>query len=279
MQEKHEDKVCNTIIHFISKRKNLIIHKICYPDKEKKENTPTVDRIIKCAAVEIVLEHTLIESYPEQITDRKRVAKLLGPLRTEVAGQLPKPGHYELSIDVGAVTGAKNAERIQKALIKWIKKKGPLLYIGSPNVAPAHYIREKPDGVPFQVTLYRWPRRDGEFWISVNAPEDLEKHRRERIRKALEDKCPKLCKARGDKRISILLLESDDLYLSNCCDTADAVVDELKGRDDTPDEVYLVETEIEIKQSVVWVLKAGTNLFRDIENPGPYYLDPSEKPT
>ncbi len=207
MEKKHEKQVCDTIIHFIAKRKNLTVNKICYPDKEKRNSAPSVDRLIECPGLEIVLEHTLIESYSEQIADSKRVAKLLGPLRTKLAGRLPMPGHYKLSIEVGAVKGAKETEHIQNALINWIKEKAPLLRVGSPNVAPAHYIREKPRGIPFEVTLYRFARRDGEFCIMLDAPEDLRKKKRQRIRKALEEKCPKLCKARGDKRISILLLE------------------------------------------------------------------------
>ncbi len=279
MEKKHEKQVCDTIIHFIAKRKHLTVNKICYPDKEKRNSAPSVDRIIECPGLEIVLEHTLIESYPEQISDSKRVDKLLGPLRTKLTGQLPKPGHYELSIDVGAVKGAKDTKNIQTALIKWIKEKAPILRVGSPNVSPSHYIREEPLGVPFQVTLYRWPRRDGEFWISVNAPEDLKKQKRHRIRKALDDKCPKLYNTKGNVRISILLLESDDMFLANCCDTAKALANELKGRDDAPDEVYLVDTEIVMKEWVVWVLKEGTKLFQDIENPGPYYLGPTENLT
>lgn len=275
MKNKHEHRVCNTVAHFIAKRKNLFIIEICCPDQAKKNSKPSVDRLIKCSDTEIALEHTLVESYPQQIADNKRVANLLGPLRAELSGQLPTPGHYELCVDVGAVKGAKNSQAIQSALIKWIKAKAPFLRVGSPNLAPAHYVREKPPGVPFEVTLYRFARRDGEFWIALNAPEYLREQRRQRIRKALDDKCPKLCKARGNKRISILLLESDDIFLANCCDTSEALADELKGRNDAPDEVYLVETEIE-KQWVVWILKEATKLFRDIENPGPYYLEPGE---
>ncbi len=274
MGKKHEDQVCTALIDFIAKQKNLTIREICCPDKEKKNNLPSVDRLIKCPDVEIVLEHTLIESYPKQIADSKRVDNLLGPLRAKLAGELPKPGHYELSIDVGAVKGAKDTKIVQTALIKWIKEKAPLLQVGSPNVAPAHYIREKPPEVPFEVTLYRLSRSDGGFWISVNAPEDLKKSRRQRIRKAIEDKCPKLCKARGDKCISILLLESDDLFLGNCSETAQAIAKELCPRNDSPEEIYLVETEI--KPWVVWVLKEGKNLYRDIENPGPYRVYPDE---
>ena len=275
MDEKHEDEVCNTVVDFIVKRKNLTINRISCPDKEKKNNVPSVDRLIECRGVEIVLEHTLIESYPEQIADSKRVTKLLGPLRTELTGQFPSPGHYKLSIDVGAVKGAKDTEYIQNALIKWIKEKAPLLRVGSPNVAPNHYIREEPPEVPFEVTLYRFARRDGELRSMLDAPEDLREKRRERIRKALEEKCPKLHKARGDNRISVLLLEWDDIFLGDDLEIAHVVTGELAVRNDVPDEIYLVDTSI-ITQWAVLVVKDGTSLFRDIDDPEPYYLKPKD---
>jgi hypothetical protein len=270
MKERHEDKVCDTIVHFIAKRKNLIIDKICYPDKDKKDNTPSVDRLIKCLGVEILLEHTLIESYPEQIADSKRVANLLDPLRMKLAGQLPTPGHYELLIDVGAVKGAKDTESIQTALLKWITEKAPLLKVGSPNVVPAHYIREKPLGVPFEVTLYRFPRRDGELWITLLAPNNLQAKRKERISKAFEQKCHKLCKARDDNRISVLLLEYDDIFLGNDLVIAKAIIEVLPSRNDVPDEIYLVDTCI--TRWSVSVVKEGVSLFPNIQNLGPHYL-------
>ncbi len=277
MQKKHEHLLCDTVVHFIAKRKNLTITEICYPDKAKKNNEPSVDRLIKCSGIEIVLEHTLIESYPEQIADRKRVSNILGPLQTELAGQLPTPGHYNLLINVGVVKGVKNSRRIRSALTNWIKAKAPFLQVGSPNVAPCHYIREKPPGVPFEVTLYRFPGRDGELWTKLLASNDLDAKRKERIRKALDDKCPKLYDAKGNMRFSILLLESDDIFLANCCEIAKAVSEEFNDRDKAPDEVYLLETEV--KPWAVWVLKEEDRLFNDIENSGPYYLRPDEKDT
>ena len=274
MGNKHEDQVCNTVIGFIAKRKHLTISEICCPDKEKKKNVPSVDRLIKCLGAEIVLEHTLIESYPEQIADSKIVEKLLGPLKAQLVGELPKPGHYELSIDVGAVKGAKATKSIQKALFEWIKKKAPLLQVGSPNVAPAHYIREKLAGVPFEVGLYRFPRHDGRFWITLALRDDLREKRRQRICRALNDKCPKLFDAKGDKRTSILVLESNDICLGNSCEIARSVTEELKAHRDAPDEVYLVETEL--KRWTIWILKDATNSFQDMANPGPYYVKPGE---
>lgn len=92
-----------------------------------------------------------------------------------------------------------------------------------------------------------------------------------RIRSAPEDKCPKLQAAKGDDLTSVLVLESNDIALANSVDIAKAVVKELSERqDDIPDEVYLVETEIE--PWVVWVLKEGPHLFPDVAEAGPYYL-------
>ena len=145
-----------------------------------------------------------------------------------------------------------------------------MLRLGSPDVAPDHYKREKPDGVPFKVTLYRWSGNDGKFWITEDAPEDLAEKKRERIREALEEKCPKLWRARGNNRTSILVLELDDISLGNHVSVGQALSQEPVHRSDAPDEIYLVRTERD--EWVVWVLKEGVSLFRDVADPGPYYI-------
>ena len=186
---------------------------------------------------------------------------------------MPTPGHYKLVVAPGAVDGATDGETIQMKLEAWVRYKAPALQIGSPSTAPNHYVREIPPGVPFEVTLYRWPGLDGKFFISRFVPNELEKKRCKRIRSALEAKCPKLKEARGNHKSSILVLESNDISLGNHIDIADAVIKELsKRRDDIPDEVYLVETDIE--PWTVWVLKEGPKLFFDVPDAGPHYIEP-----
>lgn len=270
MNTKHEKVVCKTTADFIVRRKNLRIRKIDYPD-ENNRNTPAVDMLIECSDVEIVLEHTKIESYPEQIADNHRIRQLLEPIKTELEGQLPVPGHYELTIAIGAVKGAKQVKFIQKNIIDWIKEKAPLLKVGSPDVAPDHYIKERLTGVPFETTLYRWPGRDGKLFYSRFAPEDLEEMRKQRISKALKEKCPKLIKARESNRISVLLLESDDICLANPLLISKALAKEIGSRSDVPDEIYLIETAI--KPWLVSVMKEGTILFSYGNNLGPYSIE------
>jgi hypothetical protein len=270
MGENHEDQLCDTIVQFITQRKSVSICGIDCPDEEKDTNLPSVDRLIRCSGVEIVLEHTLVESYPEQIADVCRVKEIMGLVKSKVQGSLPVPGHYEVSLGAGAVKGAKNTKTIQEALVRWIKSKAPSLLIGSPDVAPHHYITERLTGIPFEITLYRWPRNDGKFRFTFFAPDDLEAKRIERISKALERKCPKLNKARGYSRVSILLLEADDISLGNHLLIGKALKSALLPRRDVPDDIYLVETEL--REWCVWILKEGDKSFENVEDPGPHYL-------
>ncbi len=258
------------MVGVIARRKSIVIEHIEYPD-ERESTEKAIDVLVKTSIGELVLEHTRIESYTKQIEDWCQVIRLLKPLEKMLANKLPKPGHYVLAVKVGATKGAKSTEIIQQALIKWIKKKAPFLQLGSPEVAPDHYVREQPEGVPFEVNLYRWPRNDGKFWIQEYAPDDLEDKRRKRISIALDDKCPKLWKAKGEKRTSILLLELNDLSLGSHLSVGEALNEELSVRNDPPDEIYFIRTELE--QWEVWVLKEGSCIFRDVVNPGPYYLD------
>ena len=106
----------------------------------------------------------------------------------------------------------------------------------------------KPTSFPYEITLHRWARsrftRDepGTVDVARIAPEDLGSAREERLRKALEDKCPKLERCRQEGARTVLALESGDLPLSNSVLIGEALARALHGREDAPDEVYLVET-------------------------------------
>lgn len=266
---EHEREVCDAVIRLMESRRGEPLFKVGVPEEEEHQRK-AVDLRVRGMSSEFVLEHTRVESLPRQIADDHRFQKLLGPLEASLTGRLPTPGHYVLVVASGAVEGAKDGERIRDALAAWVCKKAPALQVGSPSTAPNHYVREVPAGVPFEVTLYRWPGLQGKFMVARSVPNHLEDKRRVRIRRALEAKCPKLHTARGDGQTSVLVFESNDLALANHAVIAEIVVKELSRRDDIPDEVYLVETEI--KPRVVWVFKEGPHLFPDIPDAGPHYV-------
>jgi len=271
-QKMHQKEVCEAVIGLMEKRKNESIKKVSVPD-ENERNKKAVDLHLSGDNTEYHLEHTLIESFPEQITDGKRIMNLLAPLEKTLASRMP-PGHFGLAVSSGAVAGATDTKNIQSSLTKWILEKAPLL--SEQASAKKVYIRHReiPPNVPFEVELSCESRLDDGFYVCRFAPEELEVKRRERVHDALGNKCPKLKAAKVENGSrSVLVLESNDIALANHIAIANAFTDELNKRtDDIPDEAYLVETEIP-KRWVVWVLKEGDSRYPNILNVGPHYLD------
>lgn len=68
---------------------------------------------------------------------------------------------------------------------------------------------------------------------------DLEALRVERVARAFDGKCPKLMAWAKDGRTSVLILESDDIQLSNIWVTMAAVKAVLAKRGDQPDVIVL----------------------------------------
>lgn len=271
-QIDHQKVVCAKICDFISKRKDIFFLNFEIPD-ENERNKKAIDMLCYGKDTEIVIEHTRIESFSDQIVNGIRMVKLLKPLENLLTNKLPMPGHYELSMKSNEISGIRNENKIRLALIKWIKEKAPLLEIGSPTTAPRHFIREITHEIPFEVSLYRWPGLDGRFLFSQFIPDDLKERRKERLHKAIEEKCPKLsCAKQRDNVISVLVLESNDIALGNHVDIGFTVIEEIYLKEkDIPDEIYLIETEID--PWVIWILKEKSFLFPEVINCGPHYID------
>ncbi len=100
-------------------------------------------------------------------------------------------------------------------------------------------------GVPFDVSLHRFAELGplGRFSVAYLVGSNVEAARFERISKSCDDKFGKLaewkrtCGAR-----TVLVLEENDIQLTNHGLVADALSRAEKGRTDTPDEVYVVST-------------------------------------
>jgi hypothetical protein len=261
-----------TAMRFVEKRRNEVFSDVEMPDEMERERQ-AVDLAFQSTYGKFVMEHTQIESFPEQILDGIRLINILSPLEARLQNTLPVPGHYQLAIEVGALKRVKDAERLRQFLTDWIIKTAPLL---KTHPISDRCIKETPPGVPFPVLLCRYPGLDGRFILCRYSPKELEKERRVRLDKAINDKCPKLHGAKGEAT-SILVLESDDIALANHDLIAEAVKDQFREEDLLPDEIYLVETEEE--PWLITVLKEGAEWFPKVSNAGPHKAEanPSDR--
>lgn len=79
-----------------------------------------------------------------------------------------------------------------------------------------------PPDIPFPITPARWPRHVDDVLPEVSIgwwrPPDLEERRRQRLVVALRKKLPKIAAAEAEGHQGVLVIESDDIQLSNCVD-------------------------------------------------------------
>jgi hypothetical protein len=76
------------------------------------------------------------------------------------------------------------------------------------------------------------PKANGRLFLSRFAPKDREEVRGTRMQRALDTKCPKLRQCKGEGARSILILENNDIALTNHIVVGDSVRALLEGRDD-----------------------------------------------
>jgi len=268
MKRKHQKKVIKASIEFLKQRNIDTIEIVEEPD-ERIRNEEAVDLLCKSGQNYIVFEHTLIESYPFQIEEEKRLFGCIGQLEYELSGVLPKPGYYSLIIDPnGKRVKIRDCKKVVDIIKEWILSIAPELVFQSPENAPAHYQELNNDLVPFGVKLERHAGDnilDGSLLLARKSPEDLDERRAERISTAIEEKCPKLDRAKNHNDLSALVLESNNIGLDNFHDISASIASIIRTKDEyVPDYIYLVETDSD--PWYVTLVKDPSRMFPTINN-------------
>lgn len=201
--------------------------------------------------LEMVVEHTRIESYENQARDRA-VAEKIFPHR--FGPEIPdrwEAGYFRLSVEPGQIAKIpfKDRPRIAEVLTAWVAENLDRA-LQPPVPGAAVRVRGEHVEVPFRWVLWQaFPFELGDFigplarvvQISFTNSADLQGQRINRIGLALDRKLPKLLAAAGAHRRSILVLEERDSHLSSPADVSLALQAAAIGRQ-LPSVVYLVDT-------------------------------------
>lgn len=212
--KKNQNEVCDEVIRLMSERKNDSLNVVSTPDEIDRENK-AVDLHIKGTKDEYYLEHTLIESFPGQLSGGSRFVSLMVPLQEKIRGKIPS-GHFSLLVQAGVITGTLDYKKIQAALERWVIEKAGPLSVKAAQSRRYNQYRETPPDVPFEVILGCDCQLKDSFYVGLYVTGDLELKRCERIKSALNDKCPKLQKTKiKNGGSSVLIFESNDIALAN----------------------------------------------------------------
>lgn len=112
---------------------------VLYVPDERERELPAVDLAVEGAGGRLlVIEHTIVESFPGRIRDDVLFEVLAHRVEALLKDRLPSPGHYRLVLEPGALTSRKAAADVAEPIAQWAERVAPSLEIGSPLTAPHH---------------------------------------------------------------------------------------------------------------------------------------------
>ena len=245
-----ENIAVNAVMRHISKTLGFNDVKFHMQEPDVKErNRPACDFITEIGCRKIAIEHTTVDSIPNQRRDNSYFERLMVPLEKELLNDLPSPGRYDINIYTGKIPKGKqyNWDDIRKRIKEWCIKVAPNLKAAPGNCgATGHYVQEQPEGVPFEVGLCKWEAIEpklpnGNVLVGRFIPEDIEKLRLEAMQASLQTRAAKLEQYHHKGYRTILVFEDWDISLSSIGSIGDSFVSTMKKSTDLyiPDEVYV----------------------------------------
>lgn len=257
MAEKNERKICDAVARILEERAAIKRSDARTPEKDGQG--PPVDYRFDLGRRNYALEHTIVESFDSQIHSNIDFEAMVNPIIEATGDTLPKPGVYylEFPLDVTDQVKRRDFPAFQTAVGSWVREAAGRLYLrqmqmaGGKRSGKAFRLQETPPGLSFELHMMRLLFRDippmvnGRLYPSRSAPKGREERRERRMQKALDSKCPKLRQCKEEGARSILIFENNDIALTNHIVVGDSVRALLQGRDDVPDEIFLVETFVD----------------------------------
>jgi hypothetical protein len=237
----NQGKCCDAALRILEERKNAVRTDLSFPEKE--HHSAPIELVCTIGSERYALEHTKLEAYPKQMQDGVHFTDALEELETSTSNTLPINAHYMLVVPSGSFHGLKpkRINAIREKIKDWVIHKAQSLH---PPRNRMKQVTEKIDGVPFQVTLQAvdgLPSLNGKLKIARFAPSDLEALRSSEIEQMLLRKLPKLEAWAANGTDTVLILESEDIALTNHQLVLDALKLHLPTQLFCPDYVFFVD--------------------------------------
>lgn len=233
--------------------KSVLIHDV--PEKTGVPGeTKPVDLVAEVHGQLYSFEHTLVESYPNQIRDASRIDDFTTLVNSYLHEDLPA-GFFRITLHSNATDGltGKKGEEAASKVAAWISETAPDL-AGETPAHPRHLLRRMTN--PFPITLFYRPgsevrKLDYARW----APDRLDELWAESLSKAFAEKLSKLHETRASGYSPVLVLEIQDFSLLDVDAVGEAGPSELAAFSDIASDkivVVVVLSEDAVHSSVVY---------------------------
>lgn len=175
-----------------------------WPEDEK-------DGEIDAVAGDLAIEHTSIDTLPDQRRDSAWFARVVARLEEVTTSK-----NLYVVLENDAVRKGQEWDAISEALRRWLQNEGQHLAAGR------HQVRIP--GVPFPVHVYQWdapPSFTPRLLFGRYVPNDATLP--QRLKELCDRKIRKLARHKAEGRTTILLLENDDIANMNHVILSEAV--------------------------------------------------------
>lgn len=258
----NQDACCAAVRRHLSKRigESLVISD--RPDRVVR-NDAAVEEVWRSPSHGYVVEHTRVEAFEAQIRDDMAFQRLVEPLERQFAGVLP--GRFAAALPWGVASKSGIAfDEARAEIARLVVERAVDMRDGETAVL-------RSDRLPFEVRLHKRHSNDSRVFFSrwieegktrftANDAAFIDEARVQRISRALDQKIPKLHEAAQAYGLpSVLVLESNDIALSNIFEVAQAFKRAIGGRTQVPDLVFLIETDGFPLYG--WLMKDGDTLW------------------
>lgn len=170
-----------------------------WPDKENRKS-----RDIDAIAGPFAIEHTSIDTLPNQRRDSDWFMQAMGGIEKELTVLLPF--RLNIIIEYDAVSKGQDWSAIRENLKTWI-------IVESPRLADGRIVLEDVHGIPFRLHVRKASDRPPGIFFARFKPNDDTLS--VRIQKQFDRKAKKLAKYHGAGKTTVLLIENDDIALMN----------------------------------------------------------------
>ena len=277
----NERRACDAVVRVLEERHGAVRANGRSPEDERVG--PPIEYVFDLGERTYALEHTVVEAFDGQIHKDVDFAAFVAPIAAALDHQMPRPGSYRLTFAIHPSKGLKpkRMAEAQAAIVAWVRAAAAEMHAECPDVPMrgrrpyGHESNRRGTVEGIDLHLHRevgWSLPEaayGRVFCGRFAPPNYQALRIERMRAALAKKLPKLKSWKDIEARSVLVLENRDLSLSNHVVILEAAGEALRGRDDAPDEIWLVDTTIETEWTVWCLMRDGVS-FPDEETPFRY---------
>lgn len=209
---------------------------------------PGVEVVCMIGGQRYAMEHTLIEPFRDAHQSGIAFSKVVNPDFEASLREVLRPGFiYYIWIDTFAFNGkrGKELQELRAQLLAWARCAfAQMPHPGDEWPRVTNATGEVPDS-PVRVVLQCCKARQhagGNLLAGRLAPPDLEALRATRLAKAIRDKAPKLHATRLPDTRTVLVVENNDVALTNAGLVGQAFDDLAIHATHMPDDIYMVDT-------------------------------------